>query len=136
MTHRSCCDVLLPDGSGSRVTTVYSTDPSSMCFSCFLFQLFCLGNHSSSAFKNASLLGLCSLVHLTLSVPDCEAVWTRDEFLADCSLSCRRKICAQSVMYCTDLRHVLICIGDLMPQRITVSGNCCWHLCHDGKLRS
>ena len=23
-----------------------------------------------------------------------------------------------------------------MSQRITVSGNCCWHLCHDGKLRS
>ena len=23
-----------------------------------------------------------------------------------------------------------------MSQRITVSGNCCWHLCHAGKLRS
>ena len=30
------CDVLLPDPAGSRVTTVCSTDPSSMCFSCFL----------------------------------------------------------------------------------------------------
>ena len=54
--------------------------------------LFCLKDHSSSAFKHATLLGLCSLVHYTLSELDCEAVWTRDEFLADCSLSCRRKI--------------------------------------------
>ena len=69
----------------------------------------------------------CSLVPCACSEPDCEAVWTRDEFSADCSLDCRRRICTelhhlllQSFMYCTDLRH----------------GNCCWLLCHDGKLRS
>ena len=42
----------------------------------------------------------------------------------------------QSVMRGTDLRHVLICIGELMSQRITVSGHCCQLLCHAGKLRS
>ena len=41
----------------------------------------------------------------------------------------------QSVMRGTDLRHALICIGELMSQRITVSGHCCQLLCHAGKLR-
>ena len=40
------------------------------------------------------LLGLCSLVRCMLSVPDCETVWTRDEFAADCPLGCRRRICS------------------------------------------
>ena len=43
-------------------------------------------------------MGLCSLVHYTLSELDCEAVWTRNEFLADYSLNCRRKMCSLAVV--------------------------------------
>ena len=101
------CDALLPHPAGSRVTTVCSTDPSTMCFSCFLSQLFCLGDHSSSAFKILKRQGLASertfLKAFTFA------------YLAS----------AQSVLYIVlaHVMHFLIlttCVG-LIPERICPS---------------
>ena len=132
MTHRSCCDVLLPQLRCTPATSNWLTrdnsllqDPSSMCLNCFLHpsedendvltESAVLSRKSLFIYiKHATLLGLCSLVHCTLSELDCEAVWTRDEFLADCSLSCRRKIYNLTVALSISSTHALFDLNVLL----------------------
>ena len=164
--------------SGSRVTTVCSTNPSSMCFSCFLhpskdesavlsrrslfvsiqtrisvgtlFLLFA----ACSVYLIVKLSGLGTSSRLTVHwavvagfavrsvvVRSRQCVYSFDLNVSLCQhtllfLGQLHHLLFQSVMRGTDLRHALICIGELMSQRITVSGHCCQLLCHAGKLRS
>ena len=119
MTHRSCCDVLLPHPAGSRVTNslrpqiLHRCVSAVSCSSCSVSEIT-LRQHSNT--------------HLYW---DFVLLFTRRRIYTKFGgiISCCRASCTALTS-----DHVLICIGDLMPQRITASSSSAQLLCHAGNL--
>ena len=170
MTHRSCCDVLLPAGSKRfRLTSdnsllhksfidVFQLFPSSFQGrKCCSVSEIILRQHSNthlcwdfvllfaacSVYLTVKLSGLGTSSRLTVHwavvagfavrsvvVRSRQCVYSFDLNVSLCQhtllfLGQLHHLLLQSVMRGTDLRHTLISIGELMSQRITVSGHCC-----------